>query len=60
VRLIDEKRFQGEVREVIRPKFRVRKQYHWEKHRLSLLKLGYASTVVLIILLIYLGFVQKP
>jgi len=59
VRLIDEQRFQGNVKEVERPRFKIRKRRNWERHRLLLLKFGYATTVVLIILLIYLGFIQK-
>ena len=60
VRLIDEQRFQGEIKEVVRPKFKLRTGYNWEHHRQLLLKFGYATTVVLIILLIYLGFIQSP
>ena len=60
VRLIDEQRFQGEIKEVVRPKFKLRTGYNWEHPRQLLLKFGYATTVVLIILLIYLGFIQSP
>lgn len=60
VRLIDEQRFQGEIKEVVRPKFKLKQSYNWEQHRQLLLKLGYGTTVVLIILLIYLGFIQNP
>ena len=60
VRLIDEQRFQGKIEEeASRPKFRVRKHPNWERTRLLLLKIGYATTIALIILLIYLGFIQK-
>jgi hypothetical protein len=59
VRLIDEQRFQGKVEdEVVRPKFKIKKQPNWEHVRLLLLKIGYAATIGLIILLI-LGFIQK-
>ena len=60
VRLIDEQRFQGEVKETIRPKFKLKQRHNWEHHRQLLLKFGYGTTVVLIILLIYLGFIQNP
>ena len=60
VRLIDEQRFQGEIKEVVRPKFKLKQSYNWEHHRQLLLKLGYGTTVVLIMLLIYLGFIQNP
>ena len=57
VRLIDEQRFQGEIKEVIRPKFKLQTDYNWDHHRQLLLKFGYATTVALIILLIYLGLI---
>ena len=60
VRLIDEQRFQADFSEIRRPRFKLRRQHDWERYRLLVLKLGYATTVVLIILLIYLGFAQKP
>ena len=60
VRLIDEQRFQGEMKEIVRPKFKLKQSYNWEYHRQLLLKLGYGTTVVLIMLLIYLGFIQNP
>ncbi len=60
VRLIDEQRFQGEIKEIVRPKFMPKQSYNWEQHRQLLLKLGYVTTVVLIMLLIYLGFIQNP
>lgn len=59
VRLIDEQRFQVDFKEAERPKFRLKKRRDWERYHLLLLKFGYATTVVLIILLIYLGFIQK-
>ncbi len=58
VRLIDEQRFQGEIGE--EPKLRIRKKRDWEQYRLLVLKLGYATTVGLIVLLIYLGIIQSP
>jgi hypothetical protein len=60
VRLIDEQRFQVDSSEVRRPRFKLKRQHDWERYRLLLLKAGYATTVVLIILLIYLGFAQRP
>ena len=65
VRLIDEQRFQGETEEPNRPVFRrqrsltVRGRVDWTQVRMHLLKVGYATTVALIILLIWLGFMQK-
>ena len=65
VRLIDEQRFQGEIEEPSRPVFRrqrsltVRGRVDWTQVRMHLLKAGYATTVALIILLIWLGFMQK-
>jgi hypothetical protein len=58
VRLIDEQRFQGEVGE--EPKLRIKKRRNWEQHRLLFLKFGYATTVVLIMSLVYLGIAQNP
>jgi len=58
VRLIDEQRFQGDVR--VERKLRIKKRRDWEQHRILFLKLGYATTVVLITLLIYLGLIQNP
>ncbi|MGY8822421.1 MAG: hypothetical protein ACKVJG_00525 [Candidatus Latescibacterota bacterium] len=58
VRLIDEQRFQGDVK--MERKLRIKKPRDWEQHRILFLKLGYATTVVLITLLIYLGFIQTP
>jgi len=60
VRLIDEQRFQGEIKEVVRPKFKRRRSYNWEDHRQLLLKVGYGTTVFLIVLFIYLGYVLDP
>ena len=60
VRLIDEQRFQVDLHDVERPKFKIKKHRNWESYRLLRLKLGYATTVVIIILLIYLGLNQKP
>ena len=60
VRLIDEERFQGEIKEVVRPKFKRRRSYNWEDHRQLLLKVGYGTTVLLIVLFIYLGYVLDP
>lgn len=65
VRLIDEQRFQGESEEPQRPVFRARRSMSaswrpdWSQWRVMLLKVGYATTVALIILLIWLGFMQK-
>ncbi len=60
VRLVDEQRFQGEGKEEPRMRIRVRKQRNWEQGKLLVLKLGYAAVVVLVILLVYLGFIQRP
>ena len=65
VQLIDARRFQGEVKEVSRP--RVRRagsgctvNSKWETLRSYLLKVAYGLTIGLIIFLIYLGFVHRP
>ena len=64
VRLIDAQRFQGEIEEPSRPAFK-RSAWqsgwrpNWTQLRLQLLKIGYASTIGVIILLIWLGFIQK-
>jgi hypothetical protein len=68
VRLIDAHRFQGEGDEPSRPAFtRPRRSWRsrarrveWSQVRLQLLKVGYATTIVLIIALIWLGFTQNP
>ena len=62
VRLIDGQRFQGEADEPQRPVFRrqiLGGRVDWSQVRTNLLKVGYATTVALIILLIWLGFMQK-
>ncbi len=65
VRLIDEQRFQGETQEPHRPLFRRQRGFatlgrlDWAQVRMNLLKVGYATTVALIILFIWLGFMQK-
>ena len=59
VRLIDEQRFQGKIEdEVTRPKFKIRKGTDWEQVRMLALKVGYAATIGLIVLLV-LGFLQR-
>ena len=62
VRLIDEHRFQSNYveGEEGRSKVKLGRGQNWDQLRLNLLKVGYASTVALIIVLIYLGFIQKP
>jgi VIT1/CCC1 family predicted Fe2+/Mn2+ transporter len=64
VRLIDAQRFQGDVREPVRPRFRPpwrsRCRPDWERLRLQLLRIGYATTVALILVLVYLGFARQP
>ena len=65
VRLIDAQRFQGDAEEPVRaslrrPVWRPRWQPNWEQLRVHLLKAGYAATVAVIILLIWLGFSQSP
>jgi hypothetical protein len=69
VRLIDAHRFQGEGDEPARPsiprslsvprrRWLPRWSLDWGQVRDQLLKLGYATTIALIILLIWLGFMQ--
>ena len=58
VRLIDAQRFQGDGSQ--EPTVRIKKVRNWEQHRLLFLKWGYAATVALIVLLIYLGIDQGP
>ena len=63
VRLINEHRFQGEMDEPFRPGLRrslpTGRQIDWATLKLQLLKIGYATTIGLIVLLIWLGFIQK-
>ena len=67
VRLIDAQRFQGEAEEPARPALarrvaktrRPRRQLDWAQVRLQLLKLGYATTIAVIVLLVWLGFMQS-
>ena len=59
VRLIDEHRFQGKIEdEIARPKFKIRKAPNWEQVRLMALRVGYAATIGVIVLLI-LGFINS-
>lgn len=58
VRLIDAQRFQGDGSQ--EPTVPIKKVRNWEQHRLLFLKWGYAATVALIVLLIYLGIDQGP
>ncbi len=67
VRLIDAQRFLGEGDEPNRPAFpisprRLRRlrpwQVDWSRVRLQLLKVGYATTIALIVALIWLGFTK--
>jgi len=60
VRLIDAERFQGEGEQPRRLPLR-RPAWHpnWQHLRLQLLKIGYATTVAIIILLIWLGFTRN-
>ena len=58
VRLIDAQRFQGDASQ--EPTGRIKKVRNWEQHRLLFLKWGYAATVALIVLLIYLGIKPSP
>jgi hypothetical protein len=64
VRLIDAQRFQGDAKEPVRPRFRppwrVPFRPNWERLRLLLLRIGYATTLVLIVVLLYVGLVHKP
>jgi hypothetical protein len=74
VRLIDAHRFQGEGAEPRRPAFPGSSRKFWRKRnagvgagtrvdwprvRLQLLKVGYATTIALIVALIWLGFTQN-
>ena len=64
VKLIDAHRFKGDASEPSRPRFRpgrggVQMDFDWEQVKMHLLKAGYAVTVGLIVLLIYLGFIQS-
>ena len=59
IRLIDEERFQGEYQEVAPRRIKIRKQGNWERAKFLLLKFGYATTIAVIVLLIYLSFIQK-
>ena len=64
VRLIDAQRFQGEAEEpsrpaLGRPPWRPSWKPDWTQLRLQLLKIGYATTIGVIILFIWLGFIQK-
>ena len=63
VRLIDAQRFQGDgdepVRVYRRPSWWSSWKPDWTQLRTQALKLGYAATIGTIILLIWLGFIQK-
>ena len=66
VRLIDAQRFQGEGAEgpprrpaIGRLPWRRSWSPDWAQLRLQLLKIGYATTIGVIILMIWLGFIQK-
>ena len=63
VRMIDAQRFQGDgdepVRVYRRPSWRSSWTPDWTQLRTQVLKLGYAATIGTIILLIWLGFIQK-
>jgi len=69
VRLIDAQRFKGKMgapgrpvlrRPVWRPGWILPWRPNLERLRMQLLKVGYVATIAVIILLIWLGFVQKP
>lgn len=65
VRLIDEHRFQGEldtepaIGALRRTAWRFAWRPDWQSIRLQLLKVGYAATIGIIVLLIWLGFMQS-
>ncbi len=65
VRLIDEHRFQGEFDTqpasgaLRRSTWRLGWRPDWQGMRLQLLKVGYATTIGIIVLLIWLGFMQS-
>ena len=62
VRLIDEHRFQGEVDEPLRPRFRRKpprgREIDWVAMKLQFLKIGYALTIGLVVLVTWLSFIQ--
>ena len=63
VRIIDEHRFQGENDEPVRPAFRrkhrrINWKINWSDLRVQMLKVGYAATVGLIVLLIWYSLTQ--
>lgn len=61
VRLIDAERFQAEAEQPRRLALRRPAwQPNWQHLRLQLLKVGYATTVAIIIVLIWLGFTNNP
>ena len=59
VRLIDEERFQGDYKEVAPRRIKIKREGNWERAKFLLLKFGYATTIAVIVLLIYLSFIQK-
>lgn len=59
VRLIDEERFQGDYKEVTPRRIKIKREGNWERAKFLLLKFGYATTIAVIVLLIYLSFLQK-
>ena len=59
VRLIDQERFQGEYKEVKPRRIKIKDHGNWERAKFLLLKCGYATTIALIVLLIYMSFIQK-
>ena len=63
VQIIDEHRFQGENDEPVRPAFRrkhrrINWKINWSDLRVQMLKVGYAATVGLIVLLIWYSLTQ--
>ena len=65
VRMIDAQRFQGDGEEeearvmIRRPAWKLSWRLDWSEFRLQLLKIGYATTIGIIILLIWLGFIDQ-
>ncbi len=54
VRLINEQRFQVDLKEVSRPKPKVRQGHDWERYGQLLLKAGCITVIALLLFLIYL------
>ena len=64
IRMIDAQRFQGDgdepVRVYRRPAWRLPWKPNWPDLRMQLLRVGYTATIGIIVLLMWLGFMQTP